>query len=114
MNDNCIFCKLIAGEMPVDKIYEDDEIVAFNDINPQAPTHFLVVPKEHIARPGDIDKNHEAITGKLIHKASELALKQGLTNGFRLIINHGEDGGQTVFHLHVHVLGGRRMLWPPG
>ncbi len=114
MDENCIFCKLISGEMPVDKIYEDDEIMAFNDINPQAPRHFLIIPKQHIARPRDINEGHEALVGRVIHKASELALKEGMVNGFRLVINDSEEGGQTVSHFHVHVLGARRMLWPPG
>lgn len=114
MEENCIFCKLISGEMAVEKIYEDDEVMAFYDINPQAPTHFLVVPKRHIARPGEISNTDEALVGKVVHTATKLANKLGLGNGFRMVINHGEDGGQTVFHLHVHVLGGRRMLWPPG
>ncbi|MCF7797100.1 MAG: histidine triad nucleotide-binding protein [Candidatus Marinimicrobia bacterium] len=114
MEENCIFCKLIAGEMPVEKLYEDEEVMAFNDINPQAPTHFLVIPKQHIAKPGEIGDGDEPLVGKLIHRATRLAHKLGLGNGYRMVINHGDDGGQTVFHLHVHVMGGRRMLWPPG
>lgn len=114
MDENCIFCEIIAGEMAVEKIFENDEVMAFYDINPQAPEHFLVVPKRHIARPSEILESDEALVGQVIHTATRLANKLGLSNGFRMVINNGEDSGQTVFHLHVHVLGGRRMTWPPG
>jgi len=114
MDDNCIFCEIIAGEMAVEKIYEDDEVMAFNDINPQAPAHFLVIPKHHLAGPSEISSADEPLVGKVIHTATHLAKKLGLSNGFRMVINNGEDGGQTVYHFHVHVMGGRRMTWPPG
>ena len=109
---DCIFCKIIAGEIPCKKCYEDDEILAFYDINPQAPVHFLVIPKKHI--PNIMEADAELL-GKLLFKAQELAVKEGCgPKGCRFVINCKEDGGQTVDHLHVHVLGKRRLGWPPG
>ncbi len=110
---NCLFCKIIAGEAPATLVYRGIDIVAFRDIHPQAPTHILVVPIKHIEsvaamQPGDVD-----LVGRLIATAKDIAQNEGLP-GFRLVINTGPESGQTVFHLHVHVLGGRRMTWPPG
>jgi len=114
MSSDCLFCKIGSGAIPAAKLYEDDELLAFRDINPQAPHHFLVIPKKHISGPGALTATEAELTGKLIAKAGELARQQGIGDGFRLVINNGADAGQTVFHLHLHVLGGRPMGWPPG
>lgn len=106
---NCIFCKIIAGDIPSSKIYEDDELIAFNDIRPIAPVHFLIVPKQHIESLSDCDAGEQALLGKMLLMAPELARQQGL-NGFRTMINTGREGGQEVFHLHVHVFGGGQTL----
>jgi len=111
---DCLFCKIIAGTIPSSKVYEDEDSYAFGDINPQAPTHVLIVPRKHIAsldhaKPEDINA-----LGHLHAVAAEIARRKGLSNGYRTVINTGEDAGQTVDHLHVHLLGGRAFLWPPG
>lgn len=115
MSDDCLFCKIIAGEIPSNKVYSDDDVYAFHDINAAAPQHILIVPKKHL---GDITcagAEDQALLGKLLLRANKIAEDQGLTeNGFRYVINTGEDGGQTVSHVHLHILGGRRMRWPPG
>ncbi len=112
MND-CLFCKIIAKEVPVGILYEDDEVLVFNDIAPQAPTHFLVIPKQHISTINDADNAN--LIGKLHLTASKIAKQQGFAdNGYRLIINCNKDGGQAVYHIHLHCLGGRQMGWPPG
>jgi histidine triad (HIT) family protein len=103
---DCIFCRIARGEIPSKKIYEDEDIFAFHDINPQAPVHFMVIPKQHIASLNDADVSHQAVLGKLMAKTGELARSQGLTDGFRTIINTGRIGRQEVYHLHVHILGG--------
>jgi histidine triad (HIT) family protein len=109
---DCIFCKITAGEIPSKKLYEDDELLAFYDVNPQAPVHFLVIPKNHIPHIMEADA---LLLGKLLSKAKELAVIEGCgEKGGRFVINYKEDGGQTVDHLHVHVLGGRSLDWPPG
>ena len=113
MSDNCLFCKIIKGEIPADKIYEDDEILAFHDIAPQAPVHFLVIPKKHISGPARVAGEDEQLMGKLIRIGSELAKKEGIEH-FRMVFNNGEQAGQTVFHIHLHILGGRTLNWPPG
>ena len=113
--DNCIFCKIIKGEIPSKKIYEDDEILAFHDINPGAPVHFLVIPKRHIVNILETNLEDSALLGRLLFKARELAVEQGCEeNGFRLVINCKSHGGQSVDHLHLHILGGRPLHWPPG
>lgn len=112
--DDCLFCKISRGEIPADKLYEDDELLAFWDINPQAPKHFLVIPKKHISGPGALTREDEAIMGKVMRKGAELAEKHGVGDGFRIVFNNGEEAGQTVFHIHMHILGGRSMSWPPG
>ncbi len=109
-----LFEKIIAREIPAQIIYEDDLCVAFRDINPQAPIHFLVVPKKVIPRIGEAGAEDATLLGHLLLKAGELARQEGLESGFRVTINHGRDGGETVPHLHIHVLGGRPMAWPPG
>jgi histidine triad (HIT) family protein len=111
---SCLFCKIVSGEIPVTRIYEDEQTLAFPDINPQAPTHILIIPKNHLASHAHATQDDEATLGHLLHAAGEIARQQNLTKGYRLVINTGPDGGQTVDHLHVHLLGGRPMHWPPG
>jgi histidine triad (HIT) family protein len=106
MSADCIFCKIARGEIPSKKIYEDDEIFAFHDIQPQAPVHFMIIPKQHIPSLAEADVSHQMALGKMLAKCGELARKQGLTDGFRTIINTGRIGRQEVYHLHMHVLGG--------
>jgi histidine triad (HIT) family protein len=108
----CIFCKIVKGEIPSKKIYEDDDILAFNDIRPLAPVHFMIIPKRHIASLAECDASHQAVLGKLLALAPRLAREQGSTGGFRTIINTGRVGRQEVYHLHVHVIGGPEPLGP--
>lgn len=108
---NCLFCKIARGEIPCRKVYEDDEILAFHDINPAAPVHFLMIPKAHIVSLQEVDETHGALLGKMLTLAPRLAKEQGLDNGFRTIMNSGVGGGQEVFHLHIHILGGGKL--PP-
>jgi histidine triad (HIT) family protein len=111
----CLFCRIIAGEIPASKVYEDDQIVAFNDINPQAPMHILVVPRQHIATLNDLGADHDALVGAMVRRGAALAGERGhAAGGFRTVFNCNADAGQTVFHVHLHVLGGRRFAWPPG
>lgn len=109
-----IFEKIIAREIPAAIVYEDDLVAAFRDVDPQAPTHVLIVPKKPLPRIGAATAEDQQLLGHLLLKAAEVARKIGLADGFRLVINHGRDGGESVPHLHVHILGGRRMKWPPG
>ena len=111
---NCLFCKIIAGDIPSKKVYADDRTYAFRDINPQAPTHVLVVPRKHVAALTEAGADDEQLLGYLHLVAARIAASEGLSSGFRTVINAGSDGGQTVDHLHVHLLGGRPMSWPPG
>ncbi|MDR0602450.1 MAG: histidine triad nucleotide-binding protein [Treponema sp.] len=111
---DCIFCRIAAGEIPCEKIYEDPDMLAFRDITPQSPVHFLVIPKKHIKSLMETEKRDGPLLGKLLFKAGELAAEQGCQKGARFVLNCGSDGGQTVDHLHIHVLGGRMMMWPPG
>jgi histidine triad (HIT) family protein len=111
---DCIFCKIVAGTIPSKKLYEDELTYAFPDINPQAPVHALIIPKQHVASLADVDANSTAILGHLLEVAKKLANEQKLENGYRVVINTGPNGGQTVDHLHLHLLGGRAMHWPPG
>lgn len=108
---DCIFCKIARGEIPGKKVYEDDEIFAFHDIHPVAPVHFMLIPKSHIASLMEADASHAALLGRMLLLAPKLAREQGLDNGFRTVINTGKGGGQEVFHLHVHVIGGGNI--PP-
>lgn len=108
MTASCLFCRIARGEVPSRKAYEDDEVIAFHDINPAAPVHLLLVPKMHVDSLITTGTEHEALLGKLIALAPRLAKEQGCVNGFRVVINNGPDGGQEVYHLHVHVLGGPR------
>lgn len=112
---DCLFCKMVAGDITPDSVYENDEVLAFRDINPQAPTHILVIPKKHIATINDLDTDDEALIGKLFLAAKEVAKTEGLEQrGYRTVMNCNREAGQTVFHIHLHVLGGRAMSWPPG
>ncbi len=106
---DCIFCKIAQGEIPSKKLYEDSDLVAFHDINPAAPVHFLIVPKEHIASLEEAHARHEMLLGRILLLAPMLAKELGLTDGFKTVINTGKGGGQVVFHLHVHVLGGGKL-----
>lgn len=108
MTASCLFCRIAGGEIPSRKAYEDDEVIAFHDINPAAPVHLLLVPKMHVDSLITTGPEHEALLGKLISLAPRLAKEQGCVNGFRVVINNGPDGGQEVYHLHIHILGGPR------
>ena len=112
--DNCIFCKIAKKEIPGNIVYEDDLIIAFHDLNPQAPVHVLIIPKEHIASLDEVTTDHKEVKGWLMAKVKDIASELGLENGYRLVSNCGEDGLQTVKHLHFHLLGKRKMQWPPG
>ncbi len=112
--DNCIFCKIINGEIPSNKVYEDEKILAFHDLEPQAPVHVLIIPKSHLKSLNDISDSNENEIGHLMGKIKKIAELLELDNGYRLISNCGEDGLQTVGHLHFHLLGKRKMTWPPG
>ncbi|MGE4560171.1 MAG: histidine triad nucleotide-binding protein [Desulfobulbus sp.] len=113
MPDNCLFCKIIQGDIPAAKLYEDDDVLAFRDIAPQAPVHFLVIPKKHLSGPAVVSEEDERVVGKMLRVGSEIARKEGIPD-FRIVFNNGAQAGQTVFHLHMHILGGRNMAWPPG
>lgn len=111
----CIFCDIIARKRPGDIIYEDELAVAFRDLNPMAPVHVLVVPRDHINGPLDFTESNEPLAGHLIAVAAKIAQQEGIaSDGYRLVLNQGRQAGQSVFHVHLHVLGGRRMAWPPG
>src|SRR5271156_841017 len=110
----CLFCKIIAGEIPSKKVFEDELAYAFQDINPQAPTHVLIVPRKHITSLAHASEEDQELLGYLHLVAARIAGSEGLVKGFRTVINIGADGGQTVDHLHIHMLGGRAMSWPPG
>ena len=114
MSAACLFCRIVAGEIPSTKIHEDDLVIAIRDINPQAPTHVLVLPTAHIASAADLTDDDGPLLGRLFTVAANLARQERLDGGWRLVSNVGDDGGQTVDHLHVHLLGGRPMAWPPG
>jgi histidine triad (HIT) family protein len=109
-----IFSKIIRKEIPADIVYEDNLAIAFRDVNPQAPVHILVIPKEAIAQLSDAESKDHALMGHLLLTVKRIAEQEGLMNGYRVVINNGDDGGQTVHHLHLHILGGRQMTWPPG
>lgn len=111
----CLFCKIVSGQVPAKIAYEDEDVVAFHDISPQAPVHLLVIPRKHIESLSHAEPTDEALLGKLMLCAARVAKEQGLdSKGFRVVVNNGALAGQTVFHIHVHVLGGRAMAWPPG
>ena len=111
---SCIFCKIIEGSIPSKALYQDELCYAFSDINPQASTHVLILPRQHIGSLADTGGGDKALLGHLLSAAAEIARTKGLAKGYRVVINTGKDGGQTVDHLHVHLLGGRPLTWPPG
>lgn len=112
---DCIFCKIVQGDIPAGKVYEDEQVLAFKDINPAAPTHILIIPKEHIASMNEVNTTTLQLMGHILVVAAKLAEQLGLaSSGYRLVNNCGQDGGQTVHHLHFHLLGGRSLQWPPG
>lgn len=112
---DCIFCRIVAGEIPADVVYQDDVCLAFSDINPGAPTHILIIPKEHIATLNDLTPEHESTVGHILLVAKKIAGQRGVdASGYRVVANCNSDGGQAVFHIHFHLLGGRKLSWPPG
>ena len=111
---DCLFCKMVAGEIPVNKVYEDEQVLAFHDIDPQAPVHFLVIPKQPLDSPAAITEENAALVGHIFAVIAKLAGELGLENGYRVVTNCGADGGQSVQHLHFHVLAKRSLAWPPG
>ena len=114
-NDKCLFCRIANGEITARKVYEDDDVFAFEDINPQAPTHVLIIPRKHIPSLDDLGDGDAAVLGTTIARAADIARNLHLnSDGYRLVVNTGEASGQTVFHVHFHILGGRNMGWPPG
>ncbi len=111
----CVFCRILRREVPAKLVYENDQVLAFEDVNPVAPVHVLIIPKEHIGSINEISPLHDGLMGQMVTVAKEIARKQNIhETGFRLVINNGVDVGQSVFHLHMHVMGGRAMAWPPG
>ena len=112
---SCLFCKIVAGEIPATKVYEDEQLVAFNDISPQAPTHVLIVPKRHVATLNDVAAADDGLVGAMVRRAAPSAKEKGFDGpGYRTVFNCNAQAGQTVFHIHLHVLGGRTLAWPPG
>ena len=112
---DCLFCKIASKEIRASIVYEDDQVLAFNDINPQAPTHVLVVPKRHITSLDELQAGDEALVGALVHRAAAIARERGIAaSGYRAVFNTNRDAGQSVAHVHLHLLGGRSMTWPPG
>ena len=111
---DCLFCRIVAGEIPATTVFSDDHVIAFRDVAPQAPTHLLVIPRDHYDDIVDLSTASPDLAGALMAAAARIAVDEGLTNGFRIVLNTGPDGGQTVHHVHAHVLGGRPMAWPPG
>ena len=111
----CLFCKIVAKEIPASLVFEDDQLLAFNDINPQGPTHVLIVPKRHLATLNDLAKDDDEIVGAMVRRAAAIAKDRGIqVGGFRTVFNTNRDAGQTVFHIHLHLIGGRGLAWPPG
>ena len=111
---DCIFCKIAAGEIPSTKVYEDDTVVAFNALDPQAPVHVLIIPKEHIASAAEINESNSAVVAHIFEVAAKIAAEKGLKDGFRIVNNCGDSAGQSVKHLHFHLMGGRDFGWPAG
>lgn len=115
MNDECIFCRIVRGQIPSRKVWDDEEIVAFEDVSPKAPTHVLLVPRKHVATVNDLTAADDALVGRMHRVAADLARQRGMAErGYRLVMNCNAGAGQTVFHLHLHLLGGRDLGWPPG
>ena len=114
-SSDCLFCKILAGDIPADIIFESDDAIAFRDINPQAPTHALIIPRKHVATINDLGEGDEALVGNLFLAAKSIAADEGIAAaGYRVVMNCNAAAGQTVFHLHLHLLGGRELAWPPG
>lgn len=113
-SSDCLFCRIVNGDIPASRVYEDELCIGFPDINPQAPTHVLIVPKQHIASTASAVAEDTGLMGSLMAAAIEIARNEKLSKGYRIVVNTGDDGGQTVNHLHLHLLGGRHMSWPPG
>ena len=111
---DCLFCKIVSGEISSSKVFENEEFLAFNDLDPKAPIHILVIPKKHFDNISDLSVSDEKLTAGLMSTASKIANQEKLSKGFRIVINTGLEGGQSVFHVHAHVLGGRSLTWPPG
>ncbi len=112
---DCLFCKIAAKEIPAKIVHEDEELVAFEDISPQAPVHLLVIPRQHISRLNDLEPEHDELVGKIVRLAKKLAKERDIDQaGYRVVMNCNEEAGQSVFHIHLHLLGGRAMQWPPG
>ncbi len=112
---NCLFCRIIAGEIPATFVHQDERMVAFKDVNPQAPMHILVVPRRHVATLNDLSTEEDALVGEMTRRAAAIAKEHGhAAGGYRTVLNCNADAGQTIFHIHMHVLGGRRLGWPPG
>ncbi|GMQ83755.1 MAG: histidine triad nucleotide-binding protein [Gammaproteobacteria bacterium] len=112
---DCLFCKMVSGEITPDMVYEDDDVLAFRDVNPQAPVHVLVIPRQHVSTINDLDADSSVLVGKMMLAAARVAQQEGFAEqGYRTVMNCNAHGGQTVFHLHLHLLGGRVMGWPPG
>ena len=114
MSADCLFCRIVAGEIPADRLHDDELVIAIRDIDPKAPTHVLLLPKAHVASAAELSDADGPMLGRLFGVAAKIAASEGLANGWRLVSNVGADGGQSVGHLHVHLLGGRPMAWPPG
>lgn len=114
MEQDCIFCQIVAGEADAERVYETDTVLAFRDTNPQAPTHILIVPKKHIPRVADLQPEDAALMGDVLAAARDVAEQEGVADGFRLVMNNGRTAGQSVFHIHLHLVAGRRLTWPPG
>ncbi len=113
--DDCLFCKMVSREIPSNIVFENDSVLAFRDIDPKAPTHILVIPKKHIQSINELGPDDQSLAGEILLAAKTIAKAEGIeTSGFRTVFNTNDDGGQTVFHIHMHVLGGRRLTWPPG
>ncbi len=110
--EECIFCRIVAGEIPADKLYEDEELLAFKDIAPQAPVHFLVIPKKHLRDTAALGTEDELLAGRMLRVGARVAAEAGIGDGFRMIVNNGAKAGQVVFHLHLHILGGKDKPWP--
>lgn len=112
---DCLFCKIIEGNIPADIVFENDDVLAFRDVNPHAPTHILIIPRIHISTTNDLTEKHELIMGRLFSAAKIIAAQEGVSDdGYRMVVNCNEKAGQTVFHIHMHLLAGRSMSWPPG
>lgn len=115
MSQDCLFCKIVDGDIPADMVFESDNAVAFRDVNPQAPTHILVIPRQHIATINDLEPGNESLVGELYMAARQIAADEGIAEaGYRTVMNCNKGAGQSVFHIHLHVLGGRALSWPPG